>query len=115
MTPTPTQGGQDVWKIRAEDFFLNERPEDQLRFLLRYAILAPSSHNTQPWLFDVRDSEFELWVDMSRALPHSDPTGREMYLSLGCCLGNFLLAAESFGVGPICNFRETNAEKEPVS
>ena len=39
---------------------------DLLRFALRYALLAPSSHNSQPWLFGVDGKIVELYVDRSR-------------------------------------------------
>ena len=40
-----------------------------LRFLVNYAILAPSSHNTQPWLFRIGEQSLELIADRTRALP----------------------------------------------
>lgn len=36
------------WQINEHDFPAAAPPVEQLKFLLRYAILAPSSHNTQP-------------------------------------------------------------------
>ncbi|MGW0804008.1 hypothetical protein [Nonomuraea sp. NPDC002799] len=52
---------------------------------------APSAHNTQPWtLTHLGDDEAAIGWDPSRALPVSDPTGRDLRLSLGafveCCL-----------------------------
>ena len=37
--------------------------------LVARAVLAPSSHNTQPWVFRVSDSTIELRADRTRALP----------------------------------------------
>jgi nitroreductase len=40
----------------------------KLTFLLWYAILAPSSHNTQPWQFAVHENELDLHADRTRWL-----------------------------------------------
>lgn len=68
-----------------------------LRDLLRYALLAPSSHNSQPWLFHLSDGRIDLHADLSRWLRVADNDQRELYLSLGCALENLLVAAEQFG------------------
>ncbi|MEW9550176.1 hypothetical protein [Nonomuraea sp. NPDC050783] len=52
---------------------------------------APSAHNTQPWTLTYEDGDqAAVGWDPSRALPVSDPTGRDLRLSLGafveCCL-----------------------------
>ena len=70
-------------------------------FLLRSAVLAPSSHNTQPWIFEVHEDRFDVYADMSRWLEVADADQRELRLSLGCALENLLLAAESVGLAPI--------------
>jgi nitroreductase len=44
----------DPWKVTEGDFPRSGDVEEKLRFLLNYAVLAPSVHNTQPWLFRVR-------------------------------------------------------------
>jgi len=69
---------------------------EKLVFLVRVAVLAPSTHNSQPWRFHVEDHRIDLLVDESRRLPVADPDGRELYLSLGCALENLLVAAERF-------------------
>lgn len=38
----------DAWKIRSDDFPKAGGIKDQKRFLLNYAVLAPSGHNSQP-------------------------------------------------------------------
>lgn len=79
-----------------------EYPEDasaaaRLRFLLRYAILAPSGHNTQPWLFHVEGEHVDLLADRSRALPVVDPDDRELTISCGAALFHLRTAARQFG------------------
>lgn len=72
---------------------------EKLRFLLRYAILAPSSFNTQPWKFSIGEDEIQVFTDKTRWLKVSDPDQRELYISIGCALENLLVAAEHFGYG----------------
>jgi hypothetical protein len=70
-----------------------------MRFLLEYAVLAPSSHNSQPWDFSVQGDEVTVYVDDSRWLKVADADQREMYISTGCALENLLIAAEHFQQG----------------
>ena len=65
--------------------------------LVRFAILAPSSHNTQPWLFRTAGELVELHADRRRALPVNDPLDRELTISCGCALMNLVVAARHFG------------------
>jgi hypothetical protein len=69
----------------------------RVRFLLRYAILAPSSHNSQPWLFRVRNDGVDVHIDWERWLMVADADKREIHVSIGCALENLLIAAERFG------------------
>lgn len=88
---------KDVWNLSEQDFPGTAPIELQLRFLLRYAILAPSVRNTQPWRFAVEGNLVDLFADPGRGLPVADPDQRELYISLGCALENLLVAAEHFG------------------
>jgi nitroreductase len=74
---------------------------EQLRFALRYAILAPSNRNTQPWRFSVERDQITIRPDASRWQQVSDPHQRELYISLGCALENLLVALDHFGFGHI--------------
>ena len=67
--------------------------------LISRALLAPSSHNTQPWTFRISESAVELLVDRRRALPINDPDDRELAISCGTALMNLRLAAASRGWG----------------
>jgi nitroreductase len=68
-----------------------------LESLVDYALLAPSSHNAQPWSFAVRGNEIRVFVDRDRWLRVADPDQRELYLSAGCALENLLVAAAHHG------------------
>jgi nitroreductase len=82
-----------------DEFPATGPPEERAAFLLEYATLAPSSHNSQPWAFEIAENVIRVYVDRARQLSVADPDGRELYLSVGCALENLLLAAERFGLG----------------
>lgn len=69
--------------------------------LVGSAVLAPSSHNTQPWRFRIGEKSIELWADRRRALPVNDPFDRELLISCGCALLNLRVAAAHAGLAPI--------------
>lgn len=85
------------WNVCEADYPMSGTLYEQLKFLLNYAVLAPSGPNTQPWKFSIKDDEISLVADYSRSLPSLDPSHRTLYLSHGCVLTNLLLAAEHFG------------------
>ncbi|MGB7570560.1 MAG: nitroreductase family protein [Methanothrix sp.] len=88
----------EVWNINESEFpENNSRAQERLTFLLNYAILAPSSHNSQPWKFNVSDEGIQVFADQSRWLSVADPDKREMYISLGAALENLIISAEHFG------------------
>lgn len=72
-------------------------PAERLRSLLSYAVLAPSRHNSQPWLFEIEGDELRIHADAARALPEADPDGRELLMACGAALVNLRLAAAHFG------------------
>lgn len=69
--------------------------KEQARWIISQAVLAPSSHNTQPWFFRVSPSAIDLCADRNRALPVNDPQDRELAISCGCALMNLRVAAAS--------------------
>jgi nitroreductase len=73
-------------------------PAERLRFLLQWAVLAPSRHNTQPWTFEIEGDEVRVYADTSRALPVADPDGRQLVMSCGAAAVNLRLAAAHFGL-----------------
>src|SRR5690349_21257002 len=70
---------------------------ERLRFFLQWAVLAPSRHNTQPWLFEIAGDELRVYADRARMLPVADPGGRQLLMSCGAAIANLRLAAAHFG------------------
>jgi hypothetical protein len=66
---------------------------EELRPLIAQAVLAPSSHNTQPWVWQLREGSVKLFADRTRALPVNDPDDRELAISCGAALLNLRVAA----------------------
>lgn len=65
--------------------------------LVRYATLAASSHNTQPWLFRASPNEIRIAPDRSRRTPVVDPDDHHLFTSLGCAAENLATAAARMG------------------
>lgn len=68
------------------------------RELVRYAILAPSSHNTQCWKFRVEENQITLLPDLSRRCPAVDPDDHHLFVSLGCATENLIQASLANGL-----------------
>ena len=61
-------------------------------------MLAPSPHNTQPWLVALTDDRIVIQVDRRRLLPVVDPQARQALISLGAFLELLTLAAAAQGL-----------------
>ena len=86
------------WCVEEGEFYEIESRREQIEFLLRYAILAPSGHNTQPWFFRIAEDGVEFYADYSRRLPVADPGDRELVMSVGAAISNLRVAAAHFGL-----------------
>lgn len=94
------------------------------RELVRYATLAPSSHNTQCWRFQIQDHAIIITPDMSRRTPAVDPDDHHLFVSLGCATENLAQAALANGLktsalldtnGSItCSLEPTKAMTSPL-
>jgi hypothetical protein len=67
------------------------------RELVRYATLAPSSHNTQCWRFALGPDAISILPDRSRRCAVVDPDDHHLFVSLGCAAENLILAAQAHG------------------
>jgi nitroreductase len=91
--------------------------------LIRFATLAPSGHNTQPWRFRLRSDGIDILTDTIRRTPVVDPDDHHLYVGLGAAAENLKLADAAAGtpgewhINPVANmiaFRfATSVSDEP--
>jgi nitroreductase len=74
---------------------LGQTPE--IGEFLRYATLAPSGHNTQPWRFRATGDQISILPDLLRQTPIVDPDDHHLFVSLGCAAENLALACAARG------------------
>jgi hypothetical protein len=97
------------------------------RELVRYATLAPSSHNTQCWKFalEAHCRSMAILPDLARRCPAVDPDDHHLFVSLGCATENLVQAALVYGFQGDARFdpaidavrvqlEATRAKKSPV-
>jgi hypothetical protein len=71
-------------------------PAHMLEFV-RYATLAPSSHNTQCWKYRIEANTVSILPDFQRRCPVVDPDDHHLFVSLGCAAENLIQAAAANG------------------
>lgn len=94
-----TDTSLDPWVVALDEFPLTGTVREKFRSALRSAVLAPSSHNSQPWRFRLTGDVLELLADRTRALAVVDPDDRELIISCGACLKFLQVAFTHFGEG----------------
>lgn len=95
-----------AWKINPQDFYKQKTLEEKLIFFVRFGILAPSSHNTQPWRFHIHKNTILVYADFSRRLKQSDKTSRMLYIALGASVENIRVAADSWGFATTLTYND---------
>lgn len=80
------------------------------RELIRYATLAPSSHNTQCWHFESRGNVISVLPDLSRRCPAVDPDDHHLFVSLGCAAENLVQAALAHGLAGTVNIEPARGQ-----
>ena len=87
----------DPFVAALDEFPITGSVPEKLKAAVKYAVLAPSSHNTQPWLFRAGAADLEVYADRSRGLPVVDPKDRELIMSCAAALLNLRVALRRFG------------------
>ena len=103
------------WHIDESEFYELESHRDQMEFLLRYAVLAPSNRNTQPWAFQITVEGVEVFADYTRRLLIIDPDDRELLMSVGAAVTNLRVAAAHFGFVTSVRYGTRPEESVPVA
>jgi hypothetical protein len=78
-----------------------------LHELVRFATLAPSSHNTQCWKFAQEGLGVTILPDLSRRCPAVDPDDHHVFVTLGCAVENLVHAALAHGLHAEARFDPT--------
>ena len=65
--------------------------------VVRFAVRAPSIHNTQPWRWVLAGGDLSLYADRTRQLTAADPDGRAVLISCGGALSLALLRLAAAG------------------
>lgn len=78
--------------------------------LVRYATLAPSSHNTQCWRLRIESGSISLLPDFRRRCPVVDPDDHHLFVSLGCATENLVQAAAARGFQSTVTFNSEGDE-----
>ena len=89
---------KNPWDIDRNNYPKDGSLANKIRFVLGYGILAPSTHNTQPWLFKIKENSVEIYYDPKLMLPEGDPRSRDLYISMGCLIENTLIASGHFKI-----------------
>lgn len=91
----------DAWIINEADFPRSGSTSEKFAFCVRYAVLAPSTYNSQPWYFSIHDDAVHLYADRRYGLPVIDPEDRGLVISCGSALFNLRLAIRALGFNDI--------------
>lgn len=109
----------DVWNIDTAAYPAQGTLADKIEYWLRYAILAPSAHNTQPWAYKIEGETLIISLDPLHVLRAGDPTGRQTILGMGAFLENLSIAAQEYGYivehTPVSLLRKPNTPLTIVS
>lgn len=77
---------------------LSATGEARVSEMVRFATLAPNSHNTQAWRFSGDAEHIILTPDPARATPVVDPDEHHTFVSLGAAAETLAIAASAYGL-----------------
>lgn len=115
MMMSATSDRREPWIIDESEFYEQGSRRGEMEFLLRYAVLAPSGHNTQPWRFAIVEDGIEIYADYTRRLAHVDPDHRELLMSVGAAIMNLRVAAAHFGFEATVIYELDSRQTRPVA
>lgn len=92
-----------------------ESGKEQLDYLLRLALLAPVSRETQEWAFCTTGGGVEVYADYSRRMPLIDPHDRELLMSVGAAITRFRVTAACHGFDLSVSYTPGREQCVPVA
>ncbi len=94
-------GSMDAYSTRAAATRAPLADGVDLRELVRFATLAASGHNAQPWRFRLSPKQVVVVPDRMRRTPAVDPDDHHLFVALGCAVENLTLAARARGLDAV--------------
>jgi nitroreductase len=94
---------------------MNGYREAELRLAAEAGIHAPSMHNSQPWLFRLRDGAIEILADPARRLAFADRSGWAVRLACGAATFNARLALAVHGRPAQVHLRPHGGEPDLIA
>ena len=104
-----------AWAIDLDSFPHNSTEEDKLKFLLKFGVLAPSVHNTQPWIFVFKGSSLYIKNNISVSLEQADKGDYFQWFAIGMLIENIEQSAKYYGYKIIFDIIEENNIKINLS
>lgn len=86
-----------AWSVSTDSLNEGASFNEWARRFASYVVLAPSSHNSQPWRVRIEEPWIHILPEEARSLPESDSDNRQLFISLGAGMRNAVLSADYFG------------------
>lgn len=97
MAVSDLKKDMSAWEIDGASFPHDGTAAEKLAFCVKYAVLAHSTYNTQPWYFRIKNDTAFIHIDRRYALPVIDPDDREAVMGCSGAMFHLRLALRHFG------------------
>lgn len=97
MADTELEKDMSAWNIAEKDFPHHASAAEKLAFCIKYAVLAHSTYNSQPWYFRIKNDTAFVHIDRRYALSVIDPDDREAVMACSGAMFHLRLALRHFG------------------
>lgn len=92
-----TEKNYAAWNLNIDTFLRSSSRGEQIEFIAKCGLLAPSTHNTQPWEFTLDGDSVGIYSSKGRLLPVADKEGNLLAVSMGACVESMVISALSAG------------------
>lgn len=86
------------WNLNISNINTLKSIEDWAKHLVAFAVLAPSSHNSQPWVFRFKGNQIFVYRNKKKELKIGDPENAFQFISIGCAIQNIKIAADFYQI-----------------